>query len=328
MADDKLHIVIGICTRQRNTLLRRLIDGIQEQPAPDGYSVEIVVVDNNDAPVAESALAGAATRFPVSVEHEPQAGLVFARNRALDAATARNAAWFIGVDDDEWVASDWLSEMTNAIEALASPVLIGQCTYVYDDTLSPYLQPVQLQTLVAGERPTVLASGNYALHRRIFAHEGGYGMRFDPLFNESGGEDVEFFLRIEYLHGDVTAAVPNSIVFEACNAERATLKYRLKRNLRNQVAADNIMRQHRRLGLDGSMIKNAVRAVLRTNRYAVYGIGALMAGAAIVLFKRSKGKQLIGRGLERCVRAVAIIPFLYGMSPVGYGARVQTPAND
>jgi glycosyltransferase involved in cell wall biosynthesis len=121
MLDDEQHIVIGICTRQRNTLLRRLIDGIQDQPATYGYSVEIVVVDNNDIPSAEPALDGAATRFPISVEHEPQAGLVFARNRALDAADARGATWFIGVDDDEWVSDRWLSEMINAMESVGSP---------------------------------------------------------------------------------------------------------------------------------------------------------------------------------------------------------------
>jgi hypothetical protein len=43
-------------------------------------------------PAVEPALVGAATRFPISVEHEPQAGLVFARNRVLDAADARGAS--------------------------------------------------------------------------------------------------------------------------------------------------------------------------------------------------------------------------------------------
>jgi hypothetical protein len=207
-------------------------------------------------------------------------------------------------------------------------VLIGQCNYIYDDTLSPYLQAVQLQALAKGKRPSVLASGNYALQRQIFAKDGGHGVRFDPLFNESGGEDVEFFLRIEHLHGHIAASVPNSIVFEACDGERATLNYRLRRNFRNQVSAFKIVQHHRRMGLDGNLVQNSIHAIFRSNRHAIYGIGAILAGAGIVLFQPDKGKRLIGRGLERCVRAIAIIPFLYGISPVGYGAHVKASSSE
>ncbi|MCG3268397.1 glycosyltransferase family 2 protein [Yoonia sp. I 8.24] len=323
MIGEKPHIMIGICTRQRNTLLRRLIDGIQDQPMPAGYSVEIVVIDNNDVPTAEPALDGTATRFPISVEHEPQAGLVFARNHALDAATARGATWFIGVDDDEWVDENWLAEMVDGFETHSSPVLIAQCIYEYDGALSPYRQARQLQSLTKGKRPSILSSGNYAIHRRIFADDDGLSMRFDPFFNESGGEDVDFFLRIQHIHGYVAASVPGSIVYEAWDGERATLSYHLKRCLRNQVAGYHILRRHRRLGLYGNVIQNAFRVMVKTNRHLVYGIGKLLLGALTVPFKRNEGQKLIGLGMERCVLAAALGAFLFGMLPVGYGASVQ-----
>jgi glycosyltransferase involved in cell wall biosynthesis len=327
MARDKPLVVIGICTRQRNEMLRRLIDGIQEQPVSAGYRIEILVVDNNDFPTAAPALDGVADRFPVTVEHEPQAGLVYARNHVLDVAAARDAAWIIGVDDDEWVADDWLAEMILAMETIPSPVLIGQCAYVYDDDLSAYLAPRQLQVLVKGERPWVLASSNFAIQRRVFANDDGMGMRFDPFFNESGGEDVEFFLRAERQYGWVAGGVPDSLVSEAWTGDRATLGYHLRRTLRNQVSGYQITRRHRQLGLDGNIVGNSVRAALRTNRLAVYGLGTLIGGLGLTLVNRPAGRMRVTLGLEKCILAFAIVPFLIGMTPVAYGAKIMDAAD-
>jgi len=122
------HIVIGVCTRQRHALLRRLIRSIQAQPIPVGYSVEILVVDNNDDPMTLQTIVGLPVRFPISVVHERRIGLVHARNRALDEATARGADWFIGVDDDEWVAADWLDQFIAGMKTAIRPTEIGRAS--------------------------------------------------------------------------------------------------------------------------------------------------------------------------------------------------------
>ncbi len=329
MADDaRMHrarprIVIGVCTRQRNALLRRLIDSIGEQQIPSAYDVGILVVDNNDVPTATKALVGLSGQFPVTVVHEPQIGLVHARNRALDKAVARGADWFIGVDDDEWVADDWLARFIAAFETMRGPVLMAPCRYVYDDTLSPFLAPRQLPTNSRGARPAVMSTGNYALHRRVFDPRHGPGLRFDPAFNESGAEDLEFFLRAERTCGWVAAWVPDAVVFENWDGVRATLRYRMARSLRNQISAYQVARLHRRLGYHGSRLGNLVRVVMRVNRNMVLGTVSMAAGVALLPFAWRRGPVMIGKALERFVCAWAVLPFVFGASPVAYGARAD-----
>lgn len=226
------HIVIGICTRQRNTLLCRLIDSIMTQDAPIAFSVELLIVDNNDRPTAADAIDGMPGPFPITVVHEAQAGLVFARNRALDEASARQADWFIRLDDDEWVAPDWLSNLIIGMSTHGRPILIAPCRYIYDDHLSPFRRPFQIAKQTAGAAPAILATSNFAIERCIFCPETGSGLRFDPAFNESGGEDVEFFLRARRAFNWAPASWPSAVAYENWNGERATLGYHLKRTLR------------------------------------------------------------------------------------------------
>jgi glycosyltransferase involved in cell wall biosynthesis len=316
-------IVIGVCTRQRNALLRRLINSVWAQPIPNGYNVELLVIDNNDRPLAAEAFVGLSDRFPIRVVHEPRAGLVFARNRALDEAATYDADWFIGLDDDEWVGPQWLPKFIAGIETMARPILIAPCRYVYDRALSPFLEPIQLAVMPRGKRPAVLASSNFAIHRRIFDPAHGLGLRFDPTFNESGSEDVEFFLRAERLHGWIAASLPDAVAYEDWNGERATLRYRLSRSMRNQVSTFQVAHRHLHLGYHGSRVGNFTNIVMRVNRHAVYGCVGLLAGLMVLPVRKDKGQHLIGRALERCARALAVFPFILGASPVAYGARVK-----
>ncbi|MFG5383229.1 glycosyltransferase family 2 protein [Yoonia sp. R2-816] len=316
-------LLIGVCTRQRNVLLRRLIDSISAQPAPAGYDVGILVVDNNDDPVARDALVGLSGPFPVTVVHEARAGLVYARNRALNEAAARGADWFVGVDDDEWVAQDWLARFIDGMETLGRSILIAPCRYVYDDGLSRFLQPIQLPSKPRGARPVVMASSNFALHCRVFDPAYGPGLRFHPAYNESGGEDLEFFLRAERACGWVPAALPDAVAFEDWKGPRATLGYRLRRSWRTQLAAFQVARHHRRLGFTSSGGGHVMRMFLQLNRHVVFGAASLMAGLALLLFWPRKGRHLIGAGLERGARVLAVLPFLLGRLPVAYGPRAS-----
>ena len=323
MHSPKTHIVIGICTRQRNALLRRLINSISVQESPAGYSVEIVIIDNNDQPMSSSALAGLPNKFPITHIHEAKIGLAHARNRALDEAAARSAGWFIGVDDDEWVATDWLAKFVASFETTAHPIQIAPCRYVYDHALSVFLEPVQLRCPSRGERPIVMATSNFSINRCVFDAAYGPGLRFDPTFNESGGEDLEFFLRAERLYGWVPASLPGAVAFENWDGVRATLSYRLSRSLRNQISANQVAQRHRAQGFFGSRPRNFFKTILQLNRHIIYGTAGLLAGVILLAVQPRKGRYMIGRGLERGARALAFFYFLIGLRPVAYGASIQ-----
>lgn len=242
-------IIIGICTRQRNVLLRRLIDCICTQPVPAACDVLVLVVDNNDAPMVQPVLKDMATDFPIDVVHEPKVGLVHARNRALVEASARKADWFIGVDDDEWVAEDWLAQFIRGFQTLDRPILLGPCEYVHGAGLSPYLGPMRFPVRKAGQRPSVYATNNFALRRDVFDPEHGPALRFNPRFNESGAEDTEFLLRAQRLHGWTPASWPDAVVYESWDGPRNTLYHRMRREWRVRRTWHGIAWLHTRMGL-------------------------------------------------------------------------------
>ncbi len=328
IGSTKSKILIGICTRQRNALLHRLLRSLLAQPAPLDYEIEIVVIDNNDHPTAQAALIDLPVGYPIGIIHEPRAGLVYARNTALEAATTRQAEWFVGVDDDEWVAPDWLAQLIRGFRAAGPVVLIGLSRYVYHDDLSPFRRPRQLPTMTPGKQPGVLGCGNYALHRKLFDPSCGVGLRFDLSYNESGGEDFDFMLRAKRVHDWGLYGWPAAIAFEDCLGERATLRYRLKRAIRSQILMHQVGRAHRQAGYHGGLVKNTVRILLRVNRNFIYGMAGLMGGLTMFVINAQTAKQMIGDGLERCACLWAVIPFIFDKRPKAYGSAVEQVAVD
>ena len=47
-------LAICVCTFRRNHLLEILLEGIQQVPTPDGWEIELRVVDNDDSGLARS----------------------------------------------------------------------------------------------------------------------------------------------------------------------------------------------------------------------------------------------------------------------------------
>lgn len=96
---------ILIVSYRRPDALRRCLVSLASQRSEPG---EVVVVwQSDDTPTRDVARAlGGEMPFPVRVVHSPEAGIVQAENRALDAATGEIVAL---IDDDVEVPPDWLA---------------------------------------------------------------------------------------------------------------------------------------------------------------------------------------------------------------------------
>src|SRR5688572_22834479 len=104
------HIVVAAPTCRRPRMLGQLLESFATMRPPAVGSVTFLIVDNApDAPVRE-AVAAFRERSGVDVRYvlEPEAGIPFARNRALDEAAAVGADFVAFVDDDEFVDTEWL----------------------------------------------------------------------------------------------------------------------------------------------------------------------------------------------------------------------------
>ena len=316
-------IVIGICTRQRNALLRILLESIWAQPAPANYDVEVIVVDNNDTPAVTNDVIDLPPKFKLTLLHEAEPGMVTARNRALDAATVAGADWFIGVDDDEYVEPDWLAQFIVGIETLDAAIIVAARRIIYPDDANPFIERIQQLQEPAGAETTVFSTANFAMHKSVFDPGHGPGLRFHPALNESGGVDYELMLRAKHQHGIIAVNWPNAVTVELFDGKRATLGYSLRRRFMNQARRYQIAKLHRISGVRGNRLSNAIRIIRLTIRYTVLGIGSCILGACLLLLRHGNGHQMMGSGIRKLVRAAAVLPYVMGKSVVNYGADVN-----
>ena len=80
---------------------------------PTNTHITLTVIDNHDQQSAKTVvdeLTPAAT-IPTHYVNEPKRGIPHARNRAMIESRAQHAKYLVFIDDDEWVAQDWLCKL-------------------------------------------------------------------------------------------------------------------------------------------------------------------------------------------------------------------------
>jgi glycosyltransferase involved in cell wall biosynthesis len=121
-ARPKISIVIP--TQRRPSGLERAARSVLRQAGVEPRELELVVVDNDAAPSARSAVEALArdASFPVAYVHEPRAGVANARNAALAKARGDFIAF---LDDDEEAPEGWLAALVEAQAHFDADVVFG-----------------------------------------------------------------------------------------------------------------------------------------------------------------------------------------------------------
>ncbi|MEM7340055.1 MAG: glycosyltransferase [Actinomycetota bacterium] len=155
--------------------------------------VDVLIIDNDAIPSAADAVATAQAeglaRVPIRYVHEPAPGLTAARNRALDEA-AGDVVVFI--DDDERAGPGWPGGLLTMMADTGAHLVGGPVETAFVGTPPAWAVDggfFERERPVHGARMPWLRSGNLAVDRAAVA---GAGLRFDPAFGLSGGEDVAF----------------------------------------------------------------------------------------------------------------------------------------
>lgn len=204
-------LTVAICTKDRAARLARLLESLEPVLAQGcGFAaVEVVVVDN--APSDDSTRDAVARAPGFRYVREPRAGLDFARNAALAAATGDLIAY---LDDDVVVDRGWLAGLFDAwrnhpeagawtglvlpfelrTEAQIQFELRGGFGRGYSprafraDRLDNRLYPVDAGSFGAG--------CNMAFDRKWFIGLGGFDEALDTGAPLPGGGDLDAFYRV------------------------------------------------------------------------------------------------------------------------------------
>ncbi len=222
--------VIGIPTFRRPGQLRHLLDAVARL---DGLDEALLLVADNDAGGEGAAVAAAmAEGFPIPVEviRVAEPGLCHVRNAIVAHALAVPGMQRLAMlDDDEWPEPQWLTALTAVQQRTGAAVVGGPVMPVFPEGEPEWAG----QTLVfrpeqrpEGSAGMLYASNNLLVTRAALEALGAPW--FDPAFNRSGGEDLDFLTRLKAI-GFGFAWAPGARVSEWVGAERARKAWVLRR---------------------------------------------------------------------------------------------------
>lgn len=184
-------ISVVVLTFRREDLLSRLLPELVRQVSDVGgpsTSATVVVIDND--PDASAQHLVTASSQGVHYRHEPTPGLSAARNRALDEAGAVDALIFI--DDDETPGEGWLRGLLATWHRAGAAAVTGPVRSLTPHDTDPWILGTGLftrRTRATDSPMKGLATNNLLLD---MAFVRAHGLRFDPRFGMTGGEDSKF----------------------------------------------------------------------------------------------------------------------------------------
>jgi len=119
-----MRVTVMIPTQRRPHGLAAAVRSVCAQEGVDFAGLELVVVDNDQAPSAQGTVAELAGQapFPVHYVHEPRPGVAHARNAGMAKASGDLIAF---LDDDEEAPAGWLAALLAAQARYQADVVFG-----------------------------------------------------------------------------------------------------------------------------------------------------------------------------------------------------------
>lgn len=242
-----MRVCVAVCTCDRHEQLRGTLQSLAVQNT--GTRFRVFVVDNGRI-VARPVVEAFECMLDIVHERVREPGLSAVRNRALHLARESGTDFLASIDDDECADKDWLAAH------LATAVRTGA-----DIQIGP-IEPVFL------ERPAGwIATGGFFVEECESPTTANLFLRlaclppseeewFQPDYAMTGGEDHEFLSRL-VRNGARYGVAFAARVYDIVPAERATLRFILRRGLRDGVYFGNRTRK------ESATLAGAVAACLR-----------------------------------------------------------------
>ncbi|WP_020414297.1 glycosyltransferase family 2 protein [Microbulbifer variabilis] len=221
---------ICICTCKRPEQLRVALQSLAELDLPADADVSVTVVDNDPEEQGGKAVVesfATDSSLPILYVLEERRGIPIARNRCIQEAQGKNADYLIFIDDDEWVARDWLVKLFRFAQELGGNTVVnGSVIRELPDSVptyySRYFSRRKRQT---GDHLTYCATNNVLIPMKIIRE---FSLSFDERDPFGGGEDVLFFSELHTKGGDIIHCA-EAKVFEPVPISRANLRWLSRR---------------------------------------------------------------------------------------------------
>lgn len=266
---------VAICaiTFTRPDGLRRLLGAInaltfQDEPP----EIEIVIIDNDEDRSAQAVCdeMRAELRWPLRYDVEPQRGIPYARNKAVESAL--DIADFIAfIDDDEIPEPEWLDELVRVQRRYEADVVTGPVVAEFEETVPSWVVRggfFETPRHPTGRRMDVAYTHNVIVRSEVLR---ALGRGFDNRLALTGGEDSHLFRRVHAAGYSIVWA-DEAIVTETIPASRACFSWLVKRfyrigNTRGLISIDL-----------GSALLTRLLLVAKSIAWIVIGVTVTVAG--------------------------------------------------
>lgn len=238
---DGARTAICIPTFRRPVGLARALRAIDDMDFA-GTSPRVFVIDNDPDGGANQVVEALERELQVPLEyhHQPNRGIVWARNTALEAALAWQPEWIAWMDDDEWPDPLWLRHVLDTQRTTGADVVMGPAEQLFESGARAWLAK---SGLFGGERFATGASYPY-FHTRT----SGVLIRasvvppehFDLRLNLTGGEDRLFFTRL-HRAGAAFAWDDRAVMRELVPRTRVSVAWLIRRWYRTGVTRSLVL---------------------------------------------------------------------------------------
>jgi GT2 family glycosyltransferase len=172
-------------------MLARLLDAIAQLQTDAAISVVVADNDAEDHAGFDLCNRTLAYPWPLTAVIAPKRGIAQARNILIAEALKTKAGFVAMIDDDEWPEPGWIGAFLKSAHETGADVLGGSILFGKDSRTEGHgdiRHPSGPVAMLEG-------AGNLLIRRAVL--EDMQAPWFDPAFALSGGEDREFFVRLQ-----------------------------------------------------------------------------------------------------------------------------------
>ena len=188
MAD---RVALCIPTFKRPKMLARLLNAVAQLQT--AAQVSVIVADNDAQDHAGLNLCRRVQnyRWPLTAVIAEKRGIAQVRNVLIEEALKTQGDFIAMIDDDEWPEPGWLDAFLAGARQTRADVLQGSILFGQTGAADGH-GDIRRPT---GPIAMLQGAGNLLIRRAVL--EDMQAPWFDPAFALSGGEDREFFVRVE-----------------------------------------------------------------------------------------------------------------------------------
>ncbi len=225
---------------------------------------------------------------------EPLRGIAPVRNRLVSEALTSDAHFIAMIDDDEWPAPGWIARFLETQKQTGADVLQGSILFVPEAGASKPVPDIRHPT---GPAEMLQGAGNLLIRRQVV--EQMTAPWFDPAFALTGGEDLDFFMRLKQAGYRLGWADEAQALGEVAS-QRHALRWRMKRAYSNGNSDMRVLLKYRRGFAPVIMesLKIAGALLLSLPLAIILGLSPNHRHAPLVTFSRAAGKLTAMLGMR------------------------------